>query len=58
MRPPVLVAKQVSSIAHLSGNRLGLGIGLSPWPEDFVAMGVPWERRGKRMDECIDMSAG
>jgi probable F420-dependent oxidoreductase len=58
IRPPVLVAKQASSIAHLTGNRLGLGIGLSPWPEDFAVMGVPWERRGKRMDECMDILRG
>ena len=58
VRPPVLVAKQAASIAFLSNNRLGLGIGLSPWPEDFVAMGVPWARRGKRMDECIDIVRG
>jgi probable F420-dependent oxidoreductase len=58
VRPPVLVAKQVSSVAYLSGNRLGLGVGLSPWPEDFVALGVPWERRGKRMDECMDILRG
>jgi probable F420-dependent oxidoreductase len=58
VRPPVLVAKQASSIAFLSDNRLGLGIGLSPWPEDFVAMGVPWAKRGKRMDECIDILRG
>ena len=58
VRPPVLVAKQAASVAFLSNNRLGLGVGLSPWPEDFVAMGVPWERRGKRMDECIDIVRG
>src|SRR5690349_11897116 len=58
VRPPVLVAKQASSIAHLSNNRLGLGVGLSPWPEDFLALGVPWERRGKRMDECMDILRG
>ena len=58
IRPPVLFAKQVSSLAFLSKNRLGLGIGLSPWPEDFAALGVPWERRGKRMDECIDIIRG
>jgi probable F420-dependent oxidoreductase len=58
VRPPVLVAKQASSLAFLSGNRLGLGIGLSPWPEDFAALGVPWEKRGKRMDECIDILRG
>jgi probable F420-dependent oxidoreductase len=58
VRPPVLVAKQASSIAFLTGNRLGLGVGLSPWPEDFVAMGVPWKGRGKRMDEAIDVVRG
>ncbi len=40
VRPPVLVAKQASSLAFLSGNRLGLGVGISPWPEDFAALGV------------------
>jgi alkanesulfonate monooxygenase SsuD/methylene tetrahydromethanopterin reductase-like flavin-dependent oxidoreductase (luciferase family) len=58
VRPPVLVAKQASSLAYLSGNRLGLGVGLSPWPEDFAALGVPWEKRGKRMDECMDLLRG
>jgi probable F420-dependent oxidoreductase len=58
IRPPVLVAKQAASLAFLSGNRLGLGVGLSPWPEDFEALGVPWERRGKRTDECIDILRG
>ena len=58
IRPPVLVAKQASSVAYLTGNRLGLGVGLSPWPEDFAVLGVPWERRGKRMNECIDIVRG
>src|SRR3954464_13086010 len=58
VRPPVLVAKQASSIAYLSGNRLGLGVGISPWPEDYAVMGVPWEKRGKRLDECIDIVRG
>lgn len=58
VRPPVLIAKQAASVAYLSNNRLGLGVGLSPWPEDFIAMGVPWEKRGKRMDECMDIFRG
>lgn len=58
VRPPVLVAKQASSLAFLSGNRLGLGVGLSPWPEDFDALGVPWARRGARTDECVDILRG
>ncbi|WP_036320642.1 TIGR03619 family F420-dependent LLM class oxidoreductase [Microbispora sp. ATCC PTA-5024] len=58
VRPPVLVAKQAASIAYLTGNRLTLGVGLSPWPEDFAAMGVPWPRRGRRMDEAIEVVRG
>ncbi|WP_139982345.1 TIGR03619 family F420-dependent LLM class oxidoreductase [Nocardioides litoris] len=58
VRPPVLVAKQASSLAFLSGNRLGLGVGLSPWPEDFANLQVDWARRGKRMDECMDILRG
>ena len=58
IRPPVPMAKQASSLAFLSGNRLGLGVGLSPWPEDFDALGVDWARRGKRMDECMDILKG
>ncbi len=58
IRPPVLVAKQASSIAYMTGNRLGLGVGLSPWKEDYQVMGVPWEKRGKRFDECIDIVRG
>ena len=58
IRPPALVAKQAGSLAALIGNRVGLGVGTSPWPEDYEIMGVPFARRGKRMDECIDVSRG
>jgi alkanesulfonate monooxygenase SsuD/methylene tetrahydromethanopterin reductase-like flavin-dependent oxidoreductase (luciferase family) len=58
IRPPALVAKQAGSLAALIGNRLGLGVGTSPWPEDYEIMGVPFANRGKRMDECIDIIRG
>lgn len=58
IRPPALVAKQAGSLAALFGNRLGLGVGTSPWKEDYEIMGVPFARRGKRMDECIDVIRG
>lgn len=58
VRPPVLVAKQAASVAALTGNRLALGVGISPWPEDFAIMGVPFERRGRRMDECMEIVRG
>ena len=58
IRPPALVAKQAGSLNALFDNRLGLGVGTSPWPEDYDLMGVPFARRGKRMDECIDIIRG
>src|SRR5262245_4184336 len=58
IRHPVLVAKQATSIAVLTKNRLGFGIGLSPWPEDFAACGVPWQGRGERMDEMMQILRG
>src|SRR5262245_21489851 len=58
IRSPVLVAKQATSVAVLTKNRFGFGIGLSPWPEDFAACGVPFERRGERMDEMIAILRG
>ena len=58
VRPAVLLAKQAASVAVLTGNRLRLGVGISPWPEDFVAMGQPWERRGARLDEVIAVVRG
>ncbi|OBB47605.1 TIGR03619 family F420-dependent LLM class oxidoreductase [Mycobacterium sp. 852002-51961_SCH5331710] len=58
IRPPALVAKQAGSLAALFGNRLGLGVGTSPWPEDYELMDVPFAKRGRRMDECIEIIKG
>lgn len=58
VRQPVVVAKMLSSLAVISGNRVSLGVGLSPWKEDFEATQIPWERRGKRMDEMIEIING
>jgi alkanesulfonate monooxygenase SsuD/methylene tetrahydromethanopterin reductase-like flavin-dependent oxidoreductase (luciferase family) len=58
IRQPVLVAKQASSLAVMTGNRFGFGVGLSPWPEDFAVTGTEWKRRGKRMDEMIEIVRG
>ena len=58
IRNPVLVAKQVNSIAVLTNNRFGFGVGLSPWPEDFAVCGEDWKSRGKRLNEMIDIIRG
>lgn len=58
VRQPVMVAKQLSSMATLIGDRFDFGVGISPWPEDFEVCQVPWEKRGKRMDEMIQIVRG
>jgi alkanesulfonate monooxygenase SsuD/methylene tetrahydromethanopterin reductase-like flavin-dependent oxidoreductase (luciferase family) len=57
-RHPLLVAKQATSVAVMTNNRLALGVGTSPWPEDYQFVDVPWEGRGKRMDEAVDIVRG
>jgi probable F420-dependent oxidoreductase len=58
MRHPLLVAKQATSVAVMTGNRLALGVGSSPWPEDYELCDIPWEGRGRRMDEAVDIVRG
>lgn len=58
IRHPLLVAKQATSVAVLSDNRFVFGVGSSPWPEDYELTGVPWERRGRRMDEMLEVIRG
>ena len=58
IRSPVLVAKSVSSVAVLTGDRFSFGVGTSPWPEDFRACGEEWMTRGRRMDEMIAIVRG
>jgi probable F420-dependent oxidoreductase len=54
-RNPVYVAKDVSSLDWLSGGRVDLGVGVGWLKEEFDALNVPWERRGKRTDEYLEV---
>jgi probable F420-dependent oxidoreductase len=58
VRDPVLTAKQATSTAVLTGGRLVLGVGVSPWREDYEVLGIPWAGRGRRMDEEIAILRG
>ena len=55
IRDPLLVAKQLSSMAVLSKNRVGLGVGLSWIPEEFAWTHTDMRTRGKRADEMIEI---
>jgi len=58
IRQPVVVAKSLSSVAVLTHDRFTFGVGISPWPDDFAACQIPWEKRGQRLDEMIDIVKG
>ena len=58
IREPLLVAKTVSSLAALSGDRVGLGVGLSWIPEEFDWLGQKMRTRGARTDEEIEIIRG
>ena len=58
IRHPVLVTKQMTSVQVLTNGRLVLGIGTSPWPEDYEVTGVPWKGRGARTDEMLAIMRG
>ena len=54
-REPVLVAKQAAEVDVLSGGRLRLGVGIG-WQEgEYESLGVPFRRRGARLDESIEV---
>ena len=52
-RNPLVLAKEIATLDHLSGGRVELGIGVGWLREEFDALGVPWERRGARNDEYV-----
>ena len=45
LRAAAVVARQVSTLQHLSGGRLALGVSLGGRPEEYAAVGVPMNRR-------------
>jgi probable F420-dependent oxidoreductase len=55
IRSPLLVAKQVSTMAALSHDRFALGVGLSWMPEEFAWTGTEKRTRGARTDEAIEI---
>jgi len=52
---PVPYAKSCATLATLAGGRFMLGIGVGWNKEEYAAVGVPWERRGARYDEYIEV---
>ena len=54
-RNPVVLAKQVASLDRLAGGRVVLGVGAGWLAEEFAALATPFDSRGDRTDEWIDL---
>jgi probable F420-dependent oxidoreductase len=55
MRHPLPLAKELATLHNLSEGRLILGAGVGWLKPEFAALGVPFEERGRRLDEGLAM---
>ena len=55
LRDPVLAAKTIMTTSVMTQGRLELGVGAGWMREEFEIVGQPFDRRGKRLDESIDV---
>ena len=55
MRNPFLVAKAVSTAAVISNDRVTLTIGMGWSSDEFELMEQPFEKRGRRADEMVEV---
>ncbi len=55
LRHPVILAKEIASLHMLSGGRFRFGVAVGWDPDEFAAIGVPLNERGKRTDEALEL---
>ncbi|MGW4241648.1 LLM class F420-dependent oxidoreductase [Nocardia sp. NPDC004722] len=53
LHSPVVLAKRAATLDRQSDGRLLLGLGIGWQKEEYAAIGVPFEERGARLDDCI-----
>ena len=53
LRHPFVTARSVTTVDNVSGGRLEFGIGASWLSQEWEAMELPFETRGRRVDETI-----
>ena len=55
LHQPLLVAKRAATLAAISGDRFGLGVGQAVWPEEFAPVQMDFASRRPRMIEGIEI---
>ena len=53
-RHPLYWARLATTVDHLSGGRLLMGVGIGWMREEFEALGVPYGERGRMTDEALE----
>ncbi|MFE7750266.1 TIGR03619 family F420-dependent LLM class oxidoreductase [Streptomyces sp. NPDC057428] len=57
-QPPLMLARSLTTLDLLSRGRLDVGLGFGWMPEEYAGVGVPWEGRGARLEETLDILEG
>lgn len=52
---PLRLAEDYAVVDNLSGGRVEIGLGQGYRPEEFAAFGLPYERRTRAFEECLDI---
>jgi alkanesulfonate monooxygenase len=55
LRNPVALAKQLATMDQYSNGRLIMGMASGWYKREFDALGIPFDKRGKLMDENLDI---
>lgn len=55
LRNPVLLAERIATLQHLADARLNLGLGIGWAPNEYAAVNVPFEERGPRFTEGLEI---
>jgi probable F420-dependent oxidoreductase len=55
LRHPALLAKSLATLDFISDGRLTVGVGFGSRENDFTAVEVPFDRRGSRAVECVEL---
>lgn len=53
LRNPLILAKELATVDVLSEGRLVFGVGVGYVEREFAALGVPFDRRGARLEEYL-----